>query len=100
MQVRDLAEKYFGGWRQEVLPAAAPSAVEALPRPSQGPVELQQAAKAGPAFMQAFYRPGVAHPDAPVHDIIRCVHQGQVYGHQSWQSCFLCTAVCVKAVCA
>ncbi|KAK9915474.1 hypothetical protein WJX75_009718 [Coccomyxa subellipsoidea] len=69
-QVRDLAEKYFGGWRQEVQPAAAPSASEALARPTQGPMELQQAAQAGPAFMQAFYRPGVASPDAPVYDII------------------------------
>lgn len=76
--MRDLAEKYFGGWRQEVQPAAAPSASEALARPTQGPMELQQAAQAGPAFMQAFYRPGVASPDAPVYDIIRCFHHGHM----------------------
>lgn len=69
--MRALAEKYFGGWRQEVTPAQPPSAAEARPRPLEGPLELQQSAKAGPAFMQAFYRPGIASADAPIYDIIR-----------------------------
>ncbi|CAL8468516.1 g8056 [Coccomyxa elongata] len=69
-QVRNLAEKYFGGWRQEVLPSAAPCATEALARPTQGALELQQAARAGPAVMQAFYRPSVASADAPIFDVI------------------------------
>lgn len=71
-QVRNLAEKYFGGWRQEVLQSVAPSATEALARPTQGALELEQAARAGPAVMQAFYRPSVASADAPIFDVIRC----------------------------
>jgi predicted Zn-dependent peptidase len=70
--VRGLAEKYFGGWRRDVAAAQLPSAAEPLPRPPAAlPRQLQRAAKAGPAIMQAYYRPGIASPDAPILDIIR-----------------------------
>lgn len=71
LQVQGLAEKYFGNWQQDALPASAPSADEPLPRPRTGPRRYEAQAKTGPAIMQAFYRPGVASPEAPVLDVVR-----------------------------
>lgn len=71
-QVRGMAERYFGGWRQDAEPVQAPSAAEPLPRPQGRSLELTRPARAGPALMQAFYRPGIASLDAPVLDVIGC----------------------------
>ncbi len=96
MQVRDLAEKYFGGWRQEVVPSVAPSATEALARPTQGALELQQAARAGPAVMQAFYRPSVASADAPIFDVIRCQRLQSLMSNLALRQCqWATTPACV-----
>ncbi len=74
MQVRDMAEKYFGGWRQDAIPALPPSSSEVLAQPPAG-VErrLDSSARGGPTLMQAYYRPGIASADAPILDVIGCV---------------------------
>ncbi len=73
LQVRAMAEKYFGYWRQDAIPALLPSSSEVLAQPPAG-IErrLDSSARGGPALMQAFYRPGIASPDAPILDIIGC----------------------------
>ena len=71
VQVRAMAEKYFGHWRQAAIPALPPSASEVLARPPAGAVrQLESSARGGPALMQAFYRPGIASSDAPILEVI------------------------------
>ena len=73
VQVRAMAEKYFGGWRQEAIPALPPSPSELLAQPPAGAERrLDSSARGGPALMQAFYRPGIASADAPILDVIGC----------------------------
>lgn len=73
VQVRDMAEKYFGRWRQEAIPALPPSPSEVLAQPPAGAERrLDSSARGGPALMQAFYRPGIASADAPILDVIGC----------------------------
>lgn len=71
LQVRAMAEKYFGGWRQEAIPALPPSPSEVLALPPAGrPRYMESAARGGPTLMQAFYRPGIASSDAPILEVI------------------------------
>ena len=73
MQVRGMAEKYFGGWRQDAIPALPPSPSEVLAQPPAGAERyLDSSARGGPALMQAYYRPGIASADAPIIDVIGC----------------------------
>ncbi len=74
MQVRAMAEKYFGAWRQDAIPALPPSSSEVLAQPPSG-VErrLDSSARGGPTLMQAYYRPGIASVDAPILEVIGCV---------------------------
>ena len=78
-----MAEKYFGHWRQDAIPALPPSPSEVLARP---PPELTRrldsSAKGGPALMQAFYRPGIASDDAPILDVIGCASLQALLGQQ------------------
>lgn len=83
VQVRGMAEKYFGHWRQDAIPALLPSPSEVLARP---PPELARrldsSAKGGPALMQAFYRPGIASDDAPILEVIGCASLQALLGQQ------------------
>ncbi|KAL4448231.1 hypothetical protein ABPG75_005450 [Micractinium tetrahymenae] len=81
-QVRRLAERYFGGWQQGEVAGGAPSscsgsggALEALaapPRPGGNAAgggaasawEYRARSRAGPALMQAYYRPCINSPDS------------------------------------
>ena len=83
VQVRGMAEKYFGHWRQDAIPALPPSPSEVLARPPLGlPQRLDSSATGGPALMQAFYRPGIASDDAPILDVIGCASLQALPGQQ------------------
>ena len=70
--MRDLAEKYFGGWQSmSSLPqAGTASETEALPRPPGVQRHFEQGSKAGPLLMQAYYRPSMTSKDSVLFDII------------------------------
>ena len=73
MQVRTLAERYFGGWstpgQKAPQPVVAvshePSAAPAGPRFFEAP------SKAGPGLMQAYYRPGTNTEEAITLEVVR-----------------------------
>lgn len=71
LQVQKLAEKYFGGWKSMSNLPAGPNPVvdEPLPRP-EGSRHFEQASKAGPLLMQAYYRPSMTSSKAVVMEII------------------------------
>ena len=68
--------KYFGNWEAPDTPAAMPPSDEAVHEPVEGLrprgqlSRLEQASPAGPAVMQAYYRPGLASKDALALDVI------------------------------
>ncbi|KAK9829270.1 hypothetical protein WJX72_004899 [[Myrmecia] bisecta] len=68
-EVERLAAKYFGGWRSASSPVASPEA-PAQAKPRESSFHLEQAAKAGPVVLQAYYRPNLKDRDAIVLDII------------------------------
>lgn len=96
-QVRQLAEKYFGGWQPSspaarsagsapgpaargALAAGPPGdaasiwdgeAGQVLPRPAGGERLLRRRARAGPAVMQAYYRPSAQSEDALALEVVR-----------------------------
>lgn len=107
VQVRQLAERYFGGWSSPsrtpspsatavvaagaagtaVAAGAAAAAVsvgagqqgaagaagaEALPHPAPGEWLYRRRSIAGPAVMQAYYRPSVRSPDSLALELVRC----------------------------
>ena len=82
-EVRRLAERYFGGWRQPegALPpstcsgSGASGREEGLPVPAapQGEWRYEAASKAGPGVMQAYYRPCIRSPDAVPLELARWV---------------------------
>ncbi|CAL5221368.1 g3548 [Coccomyxa viridis] len=76
-KVRAMAEKYFGAWRQDAIPALPPSSSEVLAQPPSG-VErrLDSSARGGPTLMQAYYRPGIASVDAPILEVIGDIMTG------------------------
>lgn len=71
LQVQQLAEKYFGGWKSISNLPAGPNPIqeEPLPRP-EGSRHFEQASKAGPLLMQAYYRPSMTSSKAVVMEII------------------------------
>ena len=92
LQVRRLAEKYFGSWQPspaplEPAPQPAPAAAaaagagagawweaEPLPRPQPagaGALQYRARARAGPAVMQAYYRPSARSEDSLVMEMVR-----------------------------
>lgn len=72
-QVDRLAHKYFGDWQPPTtLIQSPPSPLEEpLPRPSAGPMRFDGASPAGPALLQAFYRPNMQAKESTVVDVIR-----------------------------
>ncbi|KAK9831200.1 hypothetical protein WJX74_007227 [Apatococcus lobatus] len=77
-QVDRLAHKYFADWQQPTtLVQAAPSPLEEpLPCPSSGPMRFDGASPAGPALLQAFYRPNMQAKESTVVDVISDVLSG------------------------
>ena len=74
-QVDRLAHKYFGDWQQPTTLAQSPPSPldESLPRPSTGLMRFDGASPAGPALLQAFYRPNMQAKESTVVDVIRCL---------------------------
>jgi len=74
-QVQKYAERYFGGWKgaPDAVPADRAAASEPAARPDGGPGTFEEATRAGPAAVFAYYRPGVASEDSTSLDVIRCV---------------------------
>ncbi|KAK9844157.1 hypothetical protein WJX81_006305 [Elliptochloris bilobata] len=82
-QVRGLAEKYFGAWRastpepagnlregrQCTAGTAEPAYCAMSPR-AASERRLEMPARAGPAVMQAYYRPSLHSPDAVTLDVV------------------------------
>ena len=76
-QVQKYAERYFGGWKgaSDAVPANRASAAEPAARPEGGPGSFEEATRAGPAAVFAYYRPGVASEDSTSLDVVRRVLQ-------------------------
>ena len=75
VQVQKYAERYFGSWRGSpgALPSRPVLESEVSARPSGGPLYYEEASRAGPAALHAYYRPGLPGKDSVTLDAIRCV---------------------------
>ena len=72
-QVQKYAEQYFGKWKgaPDAVPASRASASEPAARPDGKLGSYEDATRAGPAAVFAYYRPGVASDDSTTLDVIR-----------------------------
>ena len=73
MQVQKFAERYFGGWKgaTDAVPPSCASVAEAAARPNGQLGSFEEATRAGPAAVFAYYRPGVASDESTTLDVIR-----------------------------
>ena len=81
-QVQQFAERYFGGWKgaPDAMPPSRASVSEPAARPQGQLGSFEEATRAGPAAVFAYYRPGVASEESTTLDVIRRAVDPQNHG--------------------